>query len=158
MHTGITDNLNDTVTDAGLRPAPKSILPGGFSMMRTKSFLCLTFVLTAVCLVEIPPSKGEVIREGGKTYIVDRTGYRWDVTQAVSLGFKPEGFQFGIGKNAFTTLDNTDLAEDGYSLSGSERVIGLAEGGEAQAYAVSKLTSHEIANTTITSKPVAVGY
>ena len=39
-------------------------------------------------------SKGE---EKSKIYISDRRGERWDITQAVSIGFKPEKFQFVLG-------------------------------------------------------------
>ena len=56
-----------------------------------------------------------VIHEGEKTYIEDQTGERWDVTQAKSIGFKPEGFQYGIGKTAFTPLDDSYLSDGSFS-------------------------------------------
>ena len=99
-----------------------------------------------------------VISEGNKTFIVDQMGERWDVTQARSIGFKPEGFQYGIGRDAFTPLDETDLRDDTSSVSRSLRVIGISEGTEAQAYSVDKLWRHEIANSKIGAKSVAVGY
>lgn len=34
---------------------------------------------------------GSASREGGRTTIVDQRGERWEITQAVSLGFDPEG-------------------------------------------------------------------
>ncbi|MCP4623234.1 MAG: hypothetical protein GY850_06845 [bacterium] len=40
------------------------------------------------------------IEENGKSYIVDLHGERRDVTQAKSLGFDPEKFRHGIGRNA----------------------------------------------------------
>ena len=43
------------------------------------------------------------------TYIQDTTGEKWDVSQAESMGFKPGGFQYGIGRYAFTTLDVSNL-------------------------------------------------
>ena len=51
-----------------------------------------------------------VIKEGGKIYIVDRTGERWDITQAVSIGYDPNQIEFGIGRNAFQTLDERHWA------------------------------------------------
>jgi hypothetical protein len=30
----------------------------------------------------------QVVREGAATYIVDRTGDKWDITQAVTLGLR----------------------------------------------------------------------
>ena len=99
-----------------------------------------------------------VLRKDEKIYIEDQTGERWDVTQANSLGFKPEWFQYGIGKNAFTPLDDSHLKNDNSSGLRNVRVIGIAEGSEAQAYSVPKLRNHEIANTRIGEKQIAVGY
>lgn len=96
--------------------------------------------------------------EEGKTYIVDRTGYRWDITQAVTLGFKPGGFQYGIGKDAFETLEDGDLATGQTTLKDRSRVIGVEIDDEAHAYSVGRLRYHEIANTTIGGRPVAAGY
>jgi hypothetical protein len=99
-----------------------------------------------------------VIKQDKKVYIVDRTGERWDVTQAVSLGFEPEGFQFGIGRNAFTPLDDTFLTDDTSEVSKNARVIGLTDGSRAQAYTIGRLLSHEVANSNLGSEPVAVSY
>jgi len=89
---------------------------------------------------------------------VDRTGEYWDVTEAKKLGFIPQWFQHGIGKNAFTPLEDGDLGEGGLSGSSSRRVIGVEVEGSAHAYSVRKLSRHEIANTTIAGKPIAAGY
>jgi hypothetical protein len=99
-----------------------------------------------------------VVKEKGKTYIVDRNGYRWDVTQAESIGFRPEGFQYGIGKNAFTPLDDNSMSEDISRVAPSLRIIGISEGSEAKAYSVPTLRGHEIANSEIGSKPIATAY
>ncbi len=99
-----------------------------------------------------------VIKEVGKTYIVDRTGERWDVTQAVSMGFDPEGFEFGLGKDAFTPLDDSFLTDDTSRVAKNMRVIGVTDGSQAQAYTISRLLEHEVANTNLGSEPVAVSY
>lgn len=99
-----------------------------------------------------------VTREGGKTYIVDQRGEKWDVTQAESIGFKPKGFQFGIGRDAFTPLDDSSLTYNTDSVPKDLRVIGVEEGSEAQAYSVPRLKWHEIANSKLGSEPIAVGY
>ena len=99
-----------------------------------------------------------VIEKGDKTYIVDRLGDRWDVTQAKSIGFVPKGFQYGIGKNAFTPLDDSSLSEETFSVPQGTRVIGVSDDSEAKAYSVPKLRRHEIANSRIGSDPIAVGY
>ena len=82
---------------------------------------------------------------------------KWDVTQAKSIGFKPENFQYGIGKNAFSTLEDIHL-KDTIPSYRNPRVIGIEEEGEAQAYAVPKMKHHEVANTHLGEKSVAVGY
>ncbi len=99
-----------------------------------------------------------VVKEVGKTYIVDRTGERWDVTQAISLGFDPEGFDFGLGRNAFTPLDDSFLTDDTTDVSHNMRVIGITDGSRAQAYTIRRLLGHEISNSKVGSEPVAVSY
>jgi len=103
-----------------------------------------------------PPSA--VLQEEGKVFIVDRAGEKWDVTQAALLGFRPENFQYGIGRNAFTPLDDSELASGSPDLPDEMRVIGITGGGEARAYSVGRLKRHEVANSILGKKPVAVGY
>jgi len=98
-----------------------------------------------------------VIHKGENVFIQDRTGVQWDVTQAESMGFKPDEFQYGIGKYAFSTLEDSHLKETIPSFR-NPRVIGIEEEGQAQAYAVPKMRRHEIANTHLGDKSVAVGY
>ena len=119
------------------------------------SFLVMVFI---VGLIFAGLASASVIRDGKKVYIEDHTGERWDVTHAKSIGFKPEGFQYGIGRNAFTPLDDSFLAEDTSSLSHNPRVIGVTDGTEARAYSVPKLRYHEIANSHIGEEPIAAGY
>ncbi len=115
-------------------------------------FLCLAYFITS------GTAFSSVLREADKIYIVDQTGERWDVTQAKSIGFDPHRFQYGIGREAFTPLDESYLSDDTFFVSSGLRVIGVTVGTEAHAYSVPKLRRHEIANTTIDSKPIAVGY
>lgn len=126
--------------------------------MLTKTQLLLIILLIVTGLLVWGTATPFVTSEGDRTFIVDQKGERWDVTQAQSIGFKPEGFQYGIGRNAFTPLDETGLSDDTSSVSRNLRIIGISEGTQAQAYSVDKLWSHEIANSKIGSKPVAVGY
>ena len=100
----------------------------------------------------------QIVRDGSKYFIVDRHGERWDVTQAESLGFRPEGFQYGIGRYAFTPLDDTHMTDRTEHVYEGMRVIGVSDGTEAKAYSVFKLSSHEIANSQLGSDPIAVGY
>ena len=119
------------------------------------SLVCLLLVLGITITA---CASAVVVRRDEKTYIVDRLGEHWDVTQAVELGFQAERFQYGIGRDAFTTLGDEDLTPAPTDPASRRRVIGVAEGGESHAYSVRTLTRHEIANTTIASEPIVVGY
>jgi hypothetical protein len=101
---------------------------------------------------------GTIVREKGRTFIVDQRGERWEVTQAQSLGFVPEGFQYGIGRNAFTPLDDSRVQKEDEQIPGSTRVIGVKNGSSPRAFSVPTLWSHEVANSNLGGKPVAVGY
>ena len=121
--------------------------------------LRITFLLLSAALVlNVIVAQGAVIHESGKTFIIDQTGERWDVSQAQKLGFDSARFQYGIGKNAFRTLDDQALSKATQRVGKNLRVIGVAGETEAHAYSVSKLRYHEIANTHIDTQPIAVGY
>jgi hypothetical protein len=126
-------------------------------MMRRQLISIVIFLGVALIFVSIS-SAAFVLRKGGKTYIEDQKGERWDVTQAKSIGFKPELFQYGIGKNAFTPLDDSNLSDNTSSVTSNLRVIGVSDGSEAQAYSIPKLKYHEIANTKIGAQPIVAGY
>ncbi len=108
-------------------------------------------------LVPIPAVAG-VVQEDGRTYIIDRAGERWDVTRAQSIGFLPDRFQYGVGKSAFTPLDDDALGEGPLFGFRNPRVIGLTDGETERAYSVPKLSRHEIANSHLGNKAVAAGY
>ena len=96
-------------------------------------------------------------QKDGKHFIVDQLGEYWDVTEAKTLGFRPEKFQYGIGRHTFITLDDSHLGKPEY-LFDSHRVIGVDAQGEAHAYSVGKLARHEIANTSLGESRVAAAY
>ncbi len=120
--------------------------------------LVFSLIVIAGCVDVDEAAFSNVRQEDGKTYIIDRTGYKWDVTQAETLGFKPEKFQYGIGKDTFTPLDDSLLTDSSPDLPKNMRVIGIGEGSDSKAYSVSRLSRHEISNSTLGDKPVAVGY
>lgn len=99
-----------------------------------------------------------VVRAGDTIFIQDRTGEKWDITQAVSIGFDPSGFQFGIGRDAIRPLDESSLDSTSSTDDAQARVIGVENGPDAHAYVVRKLTRHEIANTRIGEAPIAAAY
>jgi hypothetical protein len=127
--------------------------------MRIRRLVPLVVLLVSSGMSAAAPSRAaSVVREGGVTVIVDRRGERWDVTQAGSLGFHPEGFQYGIGRDAFIPLDDSRVREEGNDLPGNLRVIGVAEGKESRAYSVPRLSRHEVANSALGGKEIAVAY
>ncbi len=125
--------------------------------MARKTFL-YGFGAVMTMLLIASAASADVISEGGKTFIVDLRGERWDVTQALTVGFKAEVFRHGIGKNAFQTLDDTFLTKDHADVRADARIIGVAKGKEAKAYSVSKLARHEISNSLSGSENIAVAY
>lgn len=120
--------------------------------------ILIVVLCIAVLCGAAPSFSAWVETQGGRVFIVDRTGEQWDVTEAKKLGFIPQWFQYGVGKNAFTPLGDEDLGEGGLSGVSGKRVIGVEVEGGAHAYSVRKLSRHEIANTTIAGKPIAAGY
>ena len=123
--------------------------------------ILLLFILVLVLFTAVGSLAGafsKVIHDGDSTYIVDQHGERWDVTQARSVGFMPERFQHGIGRNAFTPLDDSSLKDKSRQASKSLRVIGIADGKEANAYSVERLRRHEVANSSIGNKQIAAAY
>jgi hypothetical protein len=70
----------------------------------------------------------------------------------------PERFQHGIGRNAFTPLDDSSLKDDSRKATKSLRVIGISDGKKAKAYSVERLWRHEVANSSIGDKPIAAAY
>ena len=132
---------------------------GNFKRVLSKiPFVLLPILLGLMYVATHEFGTSAVIKEVGKTYIVDRTGERWDVTQAVSLGFDPEGFEFGLGRNAFTPLDDSYLTDNTAGVLGTARVIGITDGSRNQAYTISRLLGHEVSNSNLGSQPVAVSY
>ena len=116
--------------------------------------LSVMLVLTAVGVAAL----ATVVKEGQQTFLVDRTGERWDITQAVSIGFDPDGFEFGIGRYAFSPLDDSHWQESSADTQSTMRVIGVADENDAHAYSVRKLSYHETANTFLGDKAIVAGY
>ena len=126
-------------------------------MFKKLIFISILF-LGSFCLIVYAPAFSGVIQDGQKTYIVDRHGERWDVTQAMSIGFEPGRFRHGIGRNAFTALDDSSLSQDTSGARLDQRVIGVSDGKDANAYSVSKLYRHETANSFLGDTPITAAY
>ena len=126
--------------------------------MFRKVIISKIILLVLILGIALSQAFSSVIEEKGKTYIVDRHGERWDVTQARSIGFEPHRFQHGIGRNAFRPLGDSDWSNGVNHNTPNFRIIGVVDGDEAQAFSVLKLSYHEIANTKLASGPIAAGY
>ncbi len=120
----------------------------------------LNIIIVIIALIPILSgfTFSRAIEENGKSYIVDLHGERWDVTQAKSIGFDPERFRHGIGRNAFTPLDDSHLKDKSPNVSSNTRVIGISDGKEARAYSVPRLYRHEVANSSIGDQAIAAAY
>lgn len=94
-------------------------------MFRNLLYLYIFIIFLALSAAIATPGGAfsRVVHEGDSIFIIDRHGERWDVTQARSLGFMPERFQHGIGRHAFTYLDDSSLKDSSDSASQSLRVI-----------------------------------
>lgn len=125
--------------------------------MRKTGRITTIMIATLLWTANICTAAG-VVTQNDKVYIEDRTGERWDVTQAQELGFNPRKFQYGIGKDAFSPLQDVDFGDRQLSGFFDTRIIGISMDGDAHAYAVSRLRHHEIANTTLAGKAIAAGY
>ena len=99
-----------------------------------------------------------VIKEKDKTFLVDQTGEKWDISQAVSIGFDPVKFQFGLGKDAIKPLDDTNFGKRTQEVTPDLRILGVNKNNISKAYSIPKLSRHEIANSSIGSVPIAAAY
>lgn len=116
----------------------------------------LSLLIASALLAGFGP---RVETERGRTFLVDQRGERWEITDALARGFRPELFQFGLGRDAFQPLDDSALKDVSEKDRRDDvRVIGIERGREAQAYAVSRLHPHEIANSRIGGTPIAAAY
>ena len=118
-----------------------------------------------------PPAGDDVALAGGPAqkrqrpiHIVDRHGDRFEITHAVhTYGFRKGGFQYGIGKRAFRTINQPDMLEAGQVGYPTNRhksldVIGAYIEGEARGYSIRDIVRHEIVNETIGHTQAAVAY
>ena len=86
------------------------------------------------------------------------TGEKWDISQAVSIGFDPVKFQFGLGKDAIKPLDDSNFGKNPQKVPPDLRILGVNKNNILKAYSIPKLSRHEIANGSIESVPIAEAY
>ena len=116
------------------------------------------FMLFCTLLLACTVCFSEVITKNGKTFIKDRKGEKWEITQAVSIGFRPYHFEYGLGRNAFSPLDDSHLRNASKNIPQQLRIIGVQGKNESKAFSIKKLSGHEISNSYIDDTPIAAAY
>ena len=126
-----------------------------FKPIRIAFVLLSTFILLILSTLS---AEAAVVKKGDRTYLVDRTGELWDISQAVSIGYDANKFEYGIGRHAFQPLDNSHWNAKSKDTASGIRIIGVAGNGDAHAYSVGKLRYHETANTMLGTQAIVAGY
>jgi hypothetical protein len=95
--------------------------------------------------------------------ITDRAGHVWGISTAVyKYGFEADQFDYGLGVNVIRPIDGPDFlapGDPGYPDAGDDfSLVGVERAGEARAYPITILSSHEIVNDLIGDDYLAVGY
>ena len=116
------------------------------------------FILFCLFMATVSVSFAGVIQSNGQTFIRGRRGEKWDISQAVSIGFNPYKFEFGVGRNAFSPLDDSHLRDASNTVPRRLRILGVTGETESKAFSVKKLGGHEIANSFIDDAPIAAAY
>lgn len=99
----------------------------------------------------------EVIRKNDRIFIVDYQGEHWDVTTAVTKhGMKPEYFQYGLGRHAFTPVMKPKLRSQ--PKGEDPLVFGVKREGVARAYDRKVLRKHETLMDCIKGEPIMVAH
>ena len=114
--------------------------------------------LLTVCFWLFCLLPGNLVSAEDKITIRDRQGETWNITQAVSLGFQREHFNYGLGRGAIPPLGGSSIVQEPSDISDGLEVIGVSRSGRALAVSVSTLTRHEVANVELGGKPIAVAY
>lgn len=124
-----------------------------------KNMLSVTMITSVMLLFTISIScAASLVRQGSRVYIKDRAGELWDVTETQKRGFKPNRFQYGLGKSAIIPLGDKDLKDEQFSKTSKDEILGISVDNESHAYSIARLSYHEIANTTIAGNAIAAGY
>ena len=93
--------------------------------MNKKAIILFVFAVGILFLLQSDAAFSYVEKKDGKIYIVDHPGERWDVTQAKSIGFKPEKFQCGIHNGKVSWAYRASILKDGFRGS----ILRIPDGG-----------------------------
>lgn len=123
-------------------------------------------VLLMLACAESPPTAPPpeaIIDDEERILIVDRTGKSWDITHAVNVyGFKPGGFQFGLGPNAIPPIVSPSFLcpeADRYPADDETfLVMGVQLNGHTRAYPITVMSAHEVVDDRFGNRLAAVAY
>ncbi len=134
-------------------------------MINLLKFTVVTLMVISVTFCDDDNSApGSLSYPGDSTIvIVDQTGKEWDITHAVHrYGLERDSFMFGLGPNAFTPVNMPEMlspGQEGYPPANQKfRVIGVSIEGDARAYPITPLSSHEVVNDSVGGVHLAVTY
>ena len=99
----------------------------------------------------------------GGIFIEDATGRQWNITHAVEVfGMEVEYWAHGLGCCAISPINDPQFlspGDPGYPLpTMMTQIIGFERGGDARAYPLSTMSSHEAVNDWYGEEAVAVIY
>ena len=99
----------------------------------------------------------------GKIFIMDLTGKQWDITHAVNTyGMVQANWGHGLGQYAITPINDPVMlppGDRGYPADDFfDIVLGVSISGDARAYSIIHLTSHEVVNDFVGGSYVAPVY
>lgn len=108
-----------------------------------------------ICGTANPPTAPATPLPGSEPiFITDRMGEDWDISTAVrKYGYERDRFDYGLGLFVIRPIIDPGVARPGDPAyprpDDGMPVIGITVRGEARAYPVAPMSSHEVANDTI---------
>ena len=125
---------------------------------RAKYLFILSLGLLAQACQTTTPTDSKVQYEGDSVFLTDRTGEKWNITDAVEkYEMIPENFHYGLGRNAFVPINNPEPLSSPPN-GGDPFVFGASFNGIDRAYSRQSLLQHETVNDLFQGKPVLVVY
>jgi hypothetical protein len=141
----------------------KQISLGIASVMLIALVVWMMISLVSCSSTTITEQEAEVVTEDNRIFIVDQTGKKWDVTEAVrTYRFVASQFEFGLGPNAIRPIIDPEMLSPGDGGYGpadkTDYVIGTTLEGESRAYPINVLNLHEVVDDAFGDVHVAVGW
>jgi hypothetical protein len=126
-------------------------------------FLIFISILASCSSSIFSDDSPETENKDGKTFIIDKTGKRWDISHAIhKYNMEAKRFQFGLGPFAIRPIQKPNFLykdDPGYPNSNADfLVIGFSLEKDTRAYPIDILSLHEIVDDKFGDTHVAVAY